>query len=173
MAFNTEDAPGVHAEQPVQTSGFVFNHTMIRVVDPEKSLAFYTKVFGMRLLRQKENPDAQFTLYFLARTDGYDVPADEAERAKFMGRIPAVLELTHNWGTEKDPNASYHNGNDEPQGFGHICFTVPDLAAACQWMDDNNVTFQKRPEDGRMSNIAFVKDPDGYWIELVEHSGNG
>ena len=173
MAFNTENAPGVHTDAPAETAGFVFNHTMIRVVDPKKSLAFYTKIFGMRLLRQKENPDAQFTLYFLARTDGYDVPEDEAERAKFMGRIPAVLELTHNWGTETDPNAAYHNGNDEPQGFGHICFTVPDLAAACDWMDANDVTFQKRPEDGRMSNIAFVKDPDGYWIELVEHAGNG
>ncbi|RJS95406.1 lactoylglutathione lyase [Salinisphaera sp. Q1T1-3] len=172
MAFNTENAAGVHQDVPSETDGFIFNHTMLRVVDPKASLAFYTKVFGMRLLRQKENPNGEFTLYFLARTDGYDVPEDEQARAELMGTLPGVLELTHNWGTENDPNARYHDGNAEPQGFGHICFTVPDLQAACDWMDTNDVTFKKRPEDGRMSNIAFVKDPDGYWIELVEHSGN-
>lgn len=170
MAFNTEQGPGVHTQVPSETENFVFNHTMIRVVDPEASLAFYSKVFGMRLLRTSENPGGEFTLYFLARTEGDDVPEDEAERAEYVGRRQGVLELTHNWGTEKDPNASYHDGNSEPQGFGHICFTVPDLQAACDWMDQNNVAFKKRPEDGRMHHIAFVKDPDGYWIELVEHS---
>ncbi|WP_109995489.1 lactoylglutathione lyase [Salinisphaera sp. LB1] len=169
MAFNTQDAPGVHEQVPGETQGFVFNHTMIRVVDPEASLAFYTKVFGMRLLRTSENPDGEFTLYFLATTEGDDVPEDESERVKYVGRREGVLELTHNWGTENDPNARYHDGNSEPQGFGHICFTVPDLQAACDWMDRNNVEFKKRPEDGRMHHIAFVKDPDGYWIELVEH----
>lgn len=169
MAFNTEQAPGIETQVPTETRGFVFNHTMLRVVDPEKSLAFYSRVFGMRLLRTKENPDAEFTLYFLATTENDDVPANQDERNRYMNKREAVLELTHNWGTENDPNASYHDGNSEPQGFGHICFTVPDLQAACDWMDANNVTFQKRPEDGRMSHIAFVKDPDGYWIELVEH----
>ncbi|MDA3922848.1 MAG: lactoylglutathione lyase [Salinisphaera sp.] len=171
MTFNTEQAPGVEGKVPQQTRGFVFNHTMLRVVDPSKSLAFYSKVFGMRLLRTSENPDAEFTLYFLATTEGEDVPADQDARAKYVGRRQGVLELTHNWGTENDPDASYHDGNSEPQGFGHICFTVPDLKAACDWMDENDVTFKKRPEDGRMNHIAFVKDPDGYWIELVEHSG--
>lgn len=169
MAFNTQNAPGVHDKVPSETQGFVFNHTMLRVVDPQASLAFYTRVFGMRLLSTRENPDGEFTLYFLATTEGDDVPEDDRERARYLNRREGVLELTHNWGTENDPSASYHDGNAEPQGFGHICFTVPDLAAACDWMDQNNVTFQKRPEDGRMSHIAFVKDPDGYWIELVEH----
>lgn len=170
MSFNTENGPGIHPEVPGETAGFIFNHTMLRVVDPEASLAFYSKVFGMRLLRTKENPDGQFTLYFLARTENDTVPEDDAARADYVSRREGILELTHNWGTESDPNAHYHNGNDEPQGFGHICFTVPDLTAACDWMDKNGVIFQKRPEDGRMHNIAFVKDPDGYWIELVEHS---
>jgi lactoylglutathione lyase len=169
MAFNTEQGPGVHADVPTETQGFIFNHTMLRVVDPQASLAFYTRVFGMRLLEQKDNEQGQFTLYFLARTEGEEVPEDEAARHRYRCRREGVLELTHNWGTENDPNARYHNGNDEPQGFGHICFTVRDLTAACDWMDQNNVAFQKRPEDGRMHNIAFVKDPDGYWIELVEH----
>jgi lactoylglutathione lyase len=167
MAFNTEQSAGVHEEVPEQTQGYVFNHTMVRVVDPEVSLAFYTKVFGMRLLRKVDMPEGEFTLYFLARTEGEDVPVDATARARYMNGRRGILELTHNWGTENDPIASYHNGNDQPQGYGHICFTVPDLTAACAWMDENNVTFQKRPEDGRMHHIAFVKDPDGYWIELV------
>ncbi len=167
MAFNTEQSAGVHEEVPEQTQGYVFNHTMVRVVDPEVSLAFYTKVFGMRLLRKVDMPEGEFTLYFLARTEGEDVPEDATTRALYMNGRRGILELTHNWGTENDPSASYHNGNDQPQGYGHICFTVPDLTAACAWMDENNVTFQKRPEDGRMHHIAFVKDPDGYWIELV------
>ncbi|NNC23084.1 lactoylglutathione lyase [Salinisphaera sp. USBA-960] len=168
MSFNTEQAAGVNAEVPSETNGFVFNHTMVRVVDPEQSLAFYTKVFGMRLLASKENPKGEFTLYFLARTEGDEVPEDPDARQAYLNSRPGILELTHNWGTENDPSASYHNGNSEPQGYGHICFTVPDLQAAVAWMDANNVTFQKRPEDGRMNHIAFVLDPDGYWIELVE-----
>lgn len=167
MSFNSEDAPGVHTDVPAQTRGFIFNHTMVRVVDPQASLAFYTKVFGMRLLRRVDMPEAQFTLYFLACTGDDDVPRDKHERAHYVNGREGVLELTHNWGTENDPQARYHNGNDKPQGYGHICFTVPDLEAACGWMDENNVTFQKRPEDGRMNHIAFVRDPDGYWIELV------
>lgn len=167
MAFNTEDGPGVHAEVPSETRGFIFNHTMVRVVDPQASLAFYTKVFGMRLLRKVDMPEGEFTLYFLACTGDDDVPEDSDARAKYVNGREGVLELTHNWGTENDPQASYHNGNDEPQGYGHICFTVPDLQAACEWMDANGVAFKKRPEDGRMSHIAFVLDPDGYWIELV------
>lgn len=167
MAFNTEDSAGVHENVPDQTKGFIFNHTMVRVVDPEKSLAFYTRVFGMRLLRKLDMPEAEFTLYFLACTGDDDVPEDQNTRGQYVNGREGVLELTHNWGTEKDPKASYHNGNDEPQGYGHICFTVPDLQAACDWMDENDVVFKKRPEDGRMNHIAFVKDPDDYWIELV------
>jgi len=167
MAFDTEDSPGVEPHAPDQTKGFVFNHTMVRIVDPEASLAFYTRVFGMRLLRKLDMPEGEFTLYFLARTEQDDVPEDQHARGNYLNGRQGVLELTHNWGTEKDPEAQYHNGNDEPQGYGHICFTVPDLQAACDWMDDNGVVFQKRPEEGRMNHIAFVKDPDGYWIELV------
>lgn len=165
MQDQTTDVPG--SNPPAQTSGYVFNHTMLRVKDPEASLRFYTHVFGMELLEQKEMAAGEFTLYFLACTEGDTVPGDADTRQQYRSAREGVLELTHNWGTENDPDFQYHNGNDEPQGYGHICFTVPDLTAAVAWMDENNVEFQKRPEDGRMNNIAFVRDPDGYWIELV------
>lgn len=156
------------ADNPdIQTEGFVLTHTMLRVKDPEVSVPFYQRVFGMTLIEKMDMPAGEFTLYYLARSNGAPVPADPAEKRRYLYSREGVLELTHNWGTENDPDASYHNGNDAPQGYGHICFSVPDLDEAVAWMDDNDVTFQKRPEDGNMKHIAFVRDPDGYWIELV------
>lgn len=153
------------------TNGFTFNHTMLRVKDPKVSLAFYQDVLGMTLLHTKRYPQAEFDLYFLAKlTDDElaNLPTDDVKRAEFTFRQRGILELTHNYGTENQPDFHYHDGNGEPQGFGHICFSVPNLEQAVAWFDQNNVTFKKRPEDGRMKNIAFIKDPDGYWIEIVQ-----
>ena len=158
--------------QPIsaQTSGYTFNHTMLRVKDPVKSLAFYTGVLGMTLLAVKKFPAMGFDLYFLAKlTDSErdNLPAgDDLEIFAFRER--GILELTHNYGTETQADFSYHDGNGEPQGFGHICFSVPSLDEAVAWFDKNNVEFKKRPEDGSMKNIAFIKDVDGYWIEIVQ-----
>lgn len=158
--------------QPIsaQTSGFTFNHTMLRVKDPVKSLEFYTGVLGMTLLAVKKFPDMEFDLYFLAKltdSERENLPAgDDLEIFAFRQR--GILELTHNYGTETKANFSYHDGNGEPQGFGHICFSVPSLDEAVTWFDKNNVEFKKRPEDGSMKNIAFIKDVDGYWIEIVQ-----
>ena len=80
-------------------------------------------------------------------------------------------KLTHNWGTEKDPLFSYHNGNDDPRGFGHIGITVPDVYAACERFESLGIKFVKRPDDGRMKGLAFIRDPDGYWIEILSADG--
>lgn len=158
--------------QPISThtNGFNFNHTMLRVKDPAKSLAFYTGVLGMTLLAIKKFPDMGFDLYFLAKltqSERDNLPAGD-DLAIYTFRQRGILELTHNHGTEDKADFSYHDGNDAPQGFGHICFGVPDLEAAVAWFDDNEVTFKKRPEEGNMKNIAFIKDVDGYWIEIVQ-----
>ena len=96
------------------------NHTMIRVKDIEKSLKFYQDVMGMTLIKTSEFPHAKFNLYFLAYTGGKPLPA-ETSNVPQQSLREGILELTYNYGTEKDENFKYHNGNDEPQGFGHIC----------------------------------------------------
>jgi lactoylglutathione lyase len=169
MAFISETHPGVSANTPDATRGFVLNHTMLRVKDPAVSLDFYTRVMGMRALRKLDFPEMKFSLYFLARIeDGAAVPDDAGERTAWTFSQRGILELTHNWGSEDDPAFKYHDGNAQPQGFGHICFSVPDLAAAIRWFDENNVPYVKRPDQGKMKDVAFIKDPDGYWIEIVQ-----
>lgn len=71
-----------------------------------------------------------------------------------------------NWGTESDPDQKYHDGNSDPRGFGHIGIMVPDVYAACERFTELGVSFVKRPNEGRMKGLAFIKDPDGYWIEI-------
>lgn len=167
--FDTEKHPGVADAAPAATQGFTLNHTMLRVKDPAVSLDFYSRVMGMRLLRKLDFPEMKFTLYFLARrVDGEQAPEDAGERTAWTFAQRGILELTHNWGTEGDENFKYHDGNAQPQGFGHICFSVPNLDVAGAWFDQNKVTYVKRPDQGKMKDVAFIKDPDGYWIEIVE-----
>ena len=121
-------------------------HTMLRVGDLVQSIAFYTEVLGMQLLRQHDYPEGRFTLAFL----GY---GDEASHT--------VLELTHNWDT-----SSYELGN----GYGHIALAVPVAAAACAQMKQRGgrVVREAGPMKHGSTVIAFVEDPDGYKIELIE-----
>ena len=169
MTFSTEHHPGVCAQPDAATQGFVFNHSMLRVKDPAVALDFYTRVMGLRLLRKLDFPEMSFSLYFLAHlpADG-SVPDDAGERTAWAFAQRGVLELTHNWGTEAQADFKYHDGNAQPQGFGHICFSVPDLDAAVAWFDQHQVPYVKRPDQGKMKDVAFIKDPDGYWIEIVE-----
>ncbi|MBI5431065.1 MAG: lactoylglutathione lyase [Nitrosomonadales bacterium] len=124
-------------------------HTMLRVGDLEKSLAFYTGVLGMKLLRRTDYPDGKFTLAFA----GFD---DEASSA--------VIELTHNWGVEK-----YDLGN----AFGHIAIEVEDAYAACEKIKQRGgkVVREAGPMKHGSTVIAFAEDPDGYRIELIQKKG--
>jgi lactoylglutathione lyase len=124
-------------------------HTMLRVGDLERSLAFYTGVLGMTLLRRHEYPDGRFTLAFV----GYG-PESEG----------AVIELTHNWDTSR-----YDLGG----GFGHVALEVPDAAAACAEIRrrGGRVVREAGPMKHGTTVIAFVEDPDGYRIELIERRG--
>lgn len=122
----------------------------------------------MTLLRTSENESNGFNLYFLAYPENSSGPKESAEGVNQAER-EGILELTWNYGTEKDADFKYHNGNDEPQGFGHICISVDDIDAACKRFEEKGVSWKKRLTDGRMKNIAFVLDPDGYWIEVIQN----
>jgi len=121
-------------------------HTMLRVGNLERSIEFYTDVLGMKLLRQKEYPEGEFTLAFV----GY---GDESDTA--------VIELTYNWATE-----NYDLGN----GYGHIALGVDDIYATCDELKrrGGKVTREPGPMQHGNTVIAFVEDPDGYKIELIE-----
>ena len=155
------------------TAGFVMNQTMLRIRDPEVTVAFYQDVLGMTLLDRYDFEAMQFSLYFV----GYlapdeSIPADRAARAQWVFGRPALIELTHNWGSESDADfAGYHNGNSDPRGFGHIGISVPDVYTACERFEKLGVEFVKRPDDGKMKGLAFIKDPDGYWIEILSPQG--
>ncbi|GBB93314.1 hypothetical protein RclHR1_02150001 [Rhizophagus clarus] len=129
-------------------STYRFNHTMIRVKDSQVSLKFYEEMLGMKFLHKVDFPTANFR--------------------------EAVLELTHYWGTESDPNHEYHNGNGNKdlRGFGHLAILVDNLEAACKRFEDKEVKFIKKLEDGAAKTIAFISDPDGYWIELIQAGTN-
>lgn len=162
--------PGLCLNPDAETQKYFLNHTMLRVKDPQVSLDFYSRVLGMKLLRSVDFPDWKFSLYFLAYLpEGTNIPEDELKKSAFTARREGVLELTHNWGTEEQEKTPYHNGNTEPRGFGHICISVPDIKAACERFEKLNVTFQKKLGEGGMKNIAFIRDPDEYWVEVIQY----
>ncbi|MBC7437565.1 MAG: lactoylglutathione lyase [Bdellovibrionales bacterium] len=123
-------------------------HTMIRVGNLQRSIDFYTKVLGMTLQRTSENPDYKYSLAFV----GYGTNPGHAE-----------IELTYNWGTE-----SYEMGT----AYGHIALGVTDAYAACEKIkaSGGNVSREAGPVKGGTTVIAFVTDPDGYKIELIQRS---
>ena len=125
-----------------------FLHTMLRVGDLEKSVAFYSQMLGMKELRRNDVPDGKYTLVFM----GYASNPEQAE-----------LELTYNYGTDK-----YELGN----AFGHLAVGVPDVAATCASIRSagGKVTREAGPVKFGTTIIAFVEDPDGYKIELIQRA---
>ncbi|MEA5442999.1 lactoylglutathione lyase [Cyanobium gracile] len=123
-------------------------HTMLRVGDLERSLRFYIEVLGMKLLRRKDYPGGSYTLAFVGYGDEKDT---------------TVLELTHNWGTE-----AYELGS----GFGHLAIGVDDIYATCTAIaaKGGRVVREPGPKQHGTTVIAFVEDPDGYKVELIQTS---
>lgn len=124
-------------------------HTMLRTGDLDRSIAFYTQILGMKLLRRKDYPEGKFTLAFI----GY---GDESDSS--------VIELTYNWGVDK-----YEMGN----GYGHIALEVDDVYAACEAIRQKGgkIIREAGPMNAGTAIIAFVADPDGYYIELIGKHG--
>ncbi|XP_045610144.1 lactoylglutathione lyase [Procambarus clarkii] len=170
--LTNEEAVACCANPDESTKDFIFQQTMFRIKDPKASLDFYTRVLGMRLLKKLDFPSMKFSLYFMGFEPAENIPQNEDERTTWCFSQKATLELTHNWGTESDPKfTGYHNGNSEPRGFGHIGIMVPDVGKACERFQLLGTKFVKKPDEGKMKNIAFIQDPDGYWIEIL-NAGN-
>ncbi|KAI9564974.1 hypothetical protein GHT06_008715 [Daphnia sinensis] len=170
--LSPEEVSAACAQVSPDTKDFLFQQTMYRIKDPKASLDFYTRVLGMCLLKQINFDEMKFSLFFMGYENPNDIPSDEKDRTKWALSRKATLELTHNWGTESDPEFKYHNGNSEPRGFGHIGIMVPDVDAACERFSNLGVEFVKKPNDCKMKGIAFIKDPDGYWIEIFNNNLN-
>ena len=131
----------------LQKPDFRIDHTMFRVKDLEKSLDFYTRILGMKVLRQNEYPEGKFTNTFI----GYQGEDDGT-----------TLELTYNW----DQQENYDRGN----GWGHLALKVSDVYATSEYLKSEGVEFIKEPSPMKHGTrvLAFIKDPDGYPIELNE-----
>lgn len=171
MPRHFDAADGLWHQPDAETDQYRLNHTMVRIKDPARSLAFYTRALGMRLVRRLDFEEMQFTLYFLGYLDAAevaDVPAGNAQRTTFTLGREGLVELTHNWGDEDKPDVMFHSGNEEPKGYGHIGITVPDIHSATERLAELGVEFIKRPDEGAIKGLAFVKDPDGYWIEILQ-----
>eukprot|EP00117_Sycon_ciliatum_P007669 scpid69038/ scgid10680/ Lactoylglutathione lyase; Aldoketomutase; Glyoxalase I; Ketone-aldehyde mutase; Methylglyoxalase; S-D-lactoylglutathione methylglyoxal lyase len=164
------DEPGVCGAPDPSTKDFIMQQTMMRIRDPKVSLDFYTRILGMRLLKKLDFPDMKFTLYFCGFEAAEDIPEDDAARARWLWSRKATVELTYNYGTDTDESfQGYHNGNSDPRGFGHIGISVPDVYAACERFEKLGVKFIKTPDGGKMKGLAFIQDPDGYWIEVLKY----
>jgi len=155
-----------------KTAQYGLSHTMIRVTNPTTSLDFYQRILGMTLIHRSDSAGGKFTNYFLVYPQT-PVPTEPDARRQWMWSQQALLELCHNWGTEQDPKwAGYKTGNEpEHKGFGHIAVIVDNLDVACQRFTELGVRFIKRPSEGKMRHIAFIADPDGYWVEILARGG--
>jgi lactoylglutathione lyase len=129
-------------------------HTMIRVADPDKTIAFF-EVLGLKEVRRMENEAGRFTLIFLATPEDMNAPGERAR---------AEVELTYNWPNEGETPEEYTGGRN----FGHLAYYVDDIYETCQRVQDAGHIVHRPPRDGYM---AFVKSPDGISIELLQEGG--
>jgi len=152
-----------------------WQQTMLRIKDPQKSIDFY-KTLGFTLIDQFGFPQYKFSLYFmttLPEGETYSLtPGTQAAHDYLWTMEGTALELTHNHGTETDESQKYHPGNEEGDGFGHIAVNVDDVYATSEKLDKMGYEFKKKPDEGRMKGLAFVYDPDGYWVEIVKRGSD-
>lgn len=162
---------------PAETKEFIMQQVMVRVKDPAASLKFYCDVLGMNLLMHREFPQWGFNVYFVSPCDPSLIPSTPEEQWAFCMKMPGTIELTWNYGSEREEGMVYNTGNSDATGakdgqnvrggFGHLGITVPDVYEACERFQALGCEFTKTPNSGGMKGLAFVKDPDGYLIEVL------
>lgn len=153
-----------------------FHHSTLRVKDPKKSIEFYKDLWGMTVIAQTDNAADKTTTYYLASLPSDKITSvptlgSEMSNNYLMSYPGTVLALRHTHGTEDFADFHYDNGNNEPKrGFGHIAFMVEDVYEICDMLEGKGCVFKKKPDDGRMKGLAFVCDPDGYWVEIIRRN---
>jgi len=162
---------------PEGTEDYVMQQTMMRVKDPKKSLDFYCNVLGFKLIHYSEFPEWKFNVYFVAPVSSSTVQPTTEGRWNHCMNTPGCIELTWNYGSETEEGNVYNTGNADSTGtadgenirggFGHIGITVPNVYTACERFLQLGVEFKKSPNAGGMKGLAFIKDPDGYLVEIL------
>jgi len=170
------------ARPDAEAQKYLMQQMMIRVRDPKASLDFYTKILGFQLVMHRDFPKWSFSVYFVASPGSIDLskvpPASDPDKQwDFCMNTPGCVELTWNYGSESKAENVYNTGNSSTigtssgekvkGGFGHIGITVPDVYTACERFKRLGVDFHKTPNSGGMKGLAFIKDPDGYLIEVL------
>ncbi|KAF5549377.1 Lactoylglutathione lyase [Fusarium mexicanum] len=140
------------------------NQYTLRVTDATQSVRYYTENLGMKLIKTLDGENGNSKTYLLGYPSTGPFTGTED-----LSRREGLLALI--WQSGENAISQVHNGNDQPQGFGHICVTVDNINAACARLEDLNVVWKKKLTDGKMKNVAFLLDPDNYWIELVQNEG--
>ncbi|CVL04030.1 probable GLO1-glyoxalase I [Fusarium mangiferae] len=142
----------------------IVNQYGLRVTDATRSVRYYIENLGMKLIKTLENANGYPKTFLLGypSTGPFTGTEDLSQREGLLALI---------WQGGENEISKVHNGNDQPQGFGHICIAVDDLDAACVRLEGLNVAWKKRLADGKMKNVAFLLDPNNYWIELVQNEG--
>ncbi|EXM17594.1 hypothetical protein FOTG_14278 [Fusarium oxysporum f. sp. vasinfectum 25433] len=143
---------------------FSVNQYALRVTDATRSVRYYTENLGMKLIKTLDSQNGNSKTFLLGYPSTGPFTGTED-----MSRREGLLALI--WQGGENAISQVHNGNDQPQGFGHICVTVDNIDAACARLEGLNVAWKKRLTDGKMKNVAFLLDPDNYWIELVQNEG--
>ncbi|RBQ91509.1 hypothetical protein FVER53263_10880 [Fusarium verticillioides] len=158
-----QDSPNVNVSSDAAGLSSV-NRYALRVTDAPRSVRYYTEILGMKLIKTLKHESGNSKTFLL----GYPSTGSFAG-TEDMSRREGLLALI--WQDGENTIPQVHNGNDQPQGFGHICVTVDNIDAACARLEGLNVAWKKRLTDGKMKNVAFLLDPDNYWIELVQNEG--
>ncbi|MCJ1360453.1 MAG: Lactoylglutathione lyase [Icmadophila ericetorum] len=163
----SEPGKGNAQQDATDPASYRMSHTMLRIKDPHRSLNFYHEVLGMSLLRTVEHDQAGLTLYYLGYTGA--TPSMTAEATSLTADSEGLVELMWIHGTENREGRVYHDGNSDPLGFGHLCIGVDDIDAACERFEKLNKSWEKRLNGTSMNDMAFMLDPDGYWIEILQN----
>lgn len=159
---NGEGTTETDAQIEAATRGFRLTRTVLRIRNPEVSIAFYSRVLGFHVIHKYDLPELKYSIYVLAHDQR--PPESPGERAAWLFGRRGLLELRHNW--ENDTGGRSDEGG-ALQPFGHMAIHVPDVHAACARFQRLGVPLIKRPQDGVIHGIALIKDPDGYVIEIV------